>query len=118
VIFSISQMNNAESGRWIMGIALNEQESVELRKQALFWAGQEGGSITDLVNLYGRMSNPEMKEQLIFVYSQRNDKAAVDKLVDIARNDPNTEMRKKALFWLSQSNDPRVADILQQIIDQ
>ncbi|MEO8295742.1 MAG: HEAT repeat domain-containing protein [Gemmatimonadota bacterium] len=118
VIFSISQMSNAESNAWIMGVALNEQEPIELRKQALFWAGQEGGSITDLVNLYGRMSNQEMKEQLIFVYSQRNEKAAVDKLIDIARNDPNPEMKKKALFWLSQSNDPRVAEILQSIINQ
>ncbi|MEO8200450.1 MAG: HEAT repeat domain-containing protein [Gemmatimonadota bacterium] len=118
VIFSISQMSNAESSRWIMSVAMDDKEPIELRKQALFWAGQDGGSITDLVNLYGRMSNPDMKEQLIFVYSQRNEKAAIDKLVDIARNDANPEMKKKALFWLSQSNDPRVVDILQQIIDQ
>lgn len=118
IIFSLSQMGGEENTRWIMNIALDEKESTEVRKQALFWAGQEGGSITDLVNLYGRMTNQEMKEQLIFVYSQRNEKAAVDKLVDIARNDTNSEMRKKALFWLSQSNDPRVPEILQQIIDQ
>ncbi|MEP7325761.1 MAG: HEAT repeat domain-containing protein [Gemmatimonadota bacterium] len=118
VIFSLSQMNSAENARFIMSIALNESEGIEMRKQALFWAGQQGGSITDLVALYAKMTNPEMKEQLIFVYSQRNEKPAVDKLVDIARSDPDREMRKKALFWLSQSNDPRVAEILQQIIDQ
>ncbi len=118
VIFSLSQMNSAENARFIMNIALNESEDIEMRKQALFWAGQQGGSITDLVALYAKMTNPEMKEQLIFVYSQRNEKPAVDKLVDIARSDPDREMRKKALFWLSQSNDPRVAEILQQIIDQ
>jgi HEAT repeat protein len=118
VIFSLSQMNSAENARFIMSIALNESEDIEMRKQALFWAGQQGGSITDLVALYAKMTNPEMKEQLIFVYSQRNEKPAVDKLVDIARSDPDREMRKKALFWLSQSNDPRVAEILQQIIDQ
>jgi HEAT repeat protein len=118
VIFSLSQQNSADNARFIMSIALNESEDIDMRKQALFWAGQQGGSITDLVALYAKMTNPEMKEQLIFVYSQRNEKPAVDKLVDIARSDPDREMRKKALFWLSQSNDPRVAEILQQIIDQ
>jgi tetratricopeptide (TPR) repeat protein len=118
IIFSLSQMGGSENSRWIMNIALDENEAIEARKQALFWAGQTGGSITDLVALYGRIQNREMKEQLIFVYSQRNDRAAVDKLLDIARNDSDREMRKKALFWLSQSNDPRVADLLQEIIDQ
>jgi HEAT repeat protein len=118
VIFSLSQMNREENVRFIMNIALDESEDIEMRKQALFWAGQQGGSMTDLVALYDRMKNPEMREQLIFVYSQRREKAAVDKLVEIARSDPDREMRKKALFWLSQSNDPRVAEILQQIIDQ
>ena len=84
-----------------MNIALDENESVEARKQALFWAGQTGGSITDLVGLYSRMQNREMKEQLIFVYSQRNERAAVDKLLEIARTDGDREMRKKALFWLA-----------------
>jgi HEAT repeat protein len=118
IIFSLSQMNNAENNRWIMNIALNENETIEARKQALFWAGQTGGSITDLIGLYSRIQNREMKEQLIFVYSQRNERPAVDKLLEIARTDSDREMRKKALFWLSQSNDPRVADLLQEIIDQ
>jgi HEAT repeat protein len=118
IIFSLSQMRGDENNRWIMNIALNESENIEMRKQALFWAGQTGGNVTDLVSLYSRIQSSEMKEQLIFVYSQRREKAAVDKLLDIARNDGDREMRKKALFWLSQSNDPRVADLLQEIIDQ
>ena len=118
IIFSLSQMNDPENTQWIMNLALNESEPIEVRKQALFWAGQSGGSIADLIALYGRVTNVEMKEQLIFVYSQRNEKAAVDKLLDIAKNDSDREMRKKALFWLSQSNDPRVADFVAEIIDQ
>jgi len=59
-----------------------------------------------------------MREQLIFVLSQRGDKPAADKLFDIAKSDPDRELRKKALFWLGQMNDPRVADLLQQILEQ
>jgi len=64
------------------------------------------------------MSNREMKEQLIFVYSQRREREAVDKLMSIAKNETDRELRKKAVFWLSQSKDPRVAEFLMQLINQ
>ena len=74
--------------------------------------------VADLTALYAAMTDREMREQLIFVYSQRDEPAAVDKLLDIARRDPDAELRKKALFWLGQSDDPRAAKALQDIIEQ
>jgi hypothetical protein len=59
-----------------------------------------------------------MKDQLIFVFSQRDEPAMTDKLLDIARRDADPELRKKALFWLGQSDDPRAAKALQDIIEQ
>jgi HEAT repeat protein len=118
VLFSISQAGGAENDRWLLGVARDAQQPIELRKQALFWAGQGGASIADLAGLYGTMPDREMREQLIFVYSQRDEPAAVDKLLDIARREPDKELRKKALFWLGQSSDPRAAKALQDIIEQ
>ena len=74
--------------------------------------------MADLGTLYNTLDDPAMREQLIFVYSQRDEPAAVDKLLEIARRDPNPEMRKKALFWLGQSDDPRAAKALEDIIAQ
>jgi HEAT repeat protein len=59
-----------------------------------------------------------MKEQLIFVYSQRKDAQAVDKLMDIARRDTDPDLRRKAVFWLGQSRDPRAAQLLIELINQ
>lgn len=118
VIFSLSQMGGDENGRWLMDIALNEREPVEMRKKALFWAGQTGANLGQLVGLYDRMQNQEMKEQLIFVYSQRDEAGAVDKLIQIAKTERNPELRKKAVFWLGQSHDPRAAQALMEIINQ
>ena len=118
VIFSLSQMGGPENGRWLMDIALNEREPVEMRKKALFWAGQTGGNLDQLVGLYDRMQNEEMKDQLIFVYSQRHEPAALDKLIQIAKTEQDKELRKKALFWLGQSHDPRAAQVLLEIINQ
>ena len=63
------------------------------------------------------MNDRELKEQLIFVFSQRRESAAVDKLLAIGKSEPDRELRKKAIFWLSQSRDPRVAKFLQDLIE-
>jgi HEAT repeat protein len=118
VIFSLSQMGEAENGRWLMDIALNEREPIEMRKKALFWAGQTGADLGQLAELYDRIQNTEMKEQLIFVYSQRHESAALDALIKIAKTEQNRELRKKAIFWLGQSHDPRAAQVLLEIINQ
>jgi TolA-binding protein len=118
VIFGVSQRRSAESQRWLLDLARNRAEPLELRKSALFWAGQGGVAIADLVALYDTMDDREMREQLIFVYSQRREREAVDKLMDIARRDPDRELRGKAIFWLGQSKDPRVAQFLLELINQ
>ena len=118
ILFSLSQMQGEENGRWLIGIAGDSTESLEMRKQALFWAGQAGVSISELTKLYGRVSDLEMREQLIFVYSQRDEPAALDQLLKIAKSDPRPELRKRALFWLGQSGDPRAIQAIQDIIDQ
>jgi HEAT repeat protein len=117
VIFSLSQMGGADNGRWLMDIALNEREPVEMRKKALFWVGQTGGNLDQLAALYDRIQNQEMKEQLIFVYSQRHEAAALDQLIRIAKTEQDKELRKKAIFWLGQSHDPRAAQVLLEIIN-
>ena len=119
IIFSLSQQRAFGNGDWVMNIALDQNESIEMRKHALFWAGQSGASIDQFSSLYDKVSETEIKEQLIFVLSQRGrDAKAIDKLMDIARNDKDREMRSKAIFWLGQSRDPRVAKFLEDLISR
>ena len=42
IIFSISQTRNAGSEQWLLDQAMNAKNSMDIRKQALFWAGQSG----------------------------------------------------------------------------
>jgi HEAT repeat protein len=118
VLFSLSQMGGEENGRWLLGVARDASQKIEIRKQALFWAGQGGVSVDELTRLYANVSDREMREQLIFVYSQRNEPPALEKLIDIAKRDPSPELRKRALFWLGQSDDARAVQAIQDIIDQ
>ncbi len=120
IIFSLSQQRGFGNAEWIMNIALDPKENIEMRKQALFWAGQNGGASTEsFASLYNKMTDSEMKEQLIFVLSQRSrDGKALEKLMDIAKNDKDKELRSKAVFWLGQSRDPRAAKFLEDLISK
>jgi HEAT repeat protein len=118
IIFAMSQQHDAASQRWLMDIVSNPSEDIEVRKKALFWAGQTGVPVQELSALYSRMSEREMKDQMIFVFSQRQERAAIDKLMDIAKNDSDREARRKAMFWLGQSRDARVSAFLADMINR
>ncbi len=117
ILFSLSQMRGEGNDKWLMDVAANSKYSVETRKQAIFGAGQAGVSTADLAALYPRLTDRELKGQLIWVLSDKHDPAGIDRLMQIAKTDPDREMRKKAIFWLGQSNDPRVKDFLLEIIN-
>jgi TolA-binding protein len=117
ILFSLSQMRGEGNDRWLLDVASNPKHSVETRKQAIFSAGQAGVSMADLAALYPKLTDRELKGQLIWVMSEKHDGAAVDRLIAIAKSDPDLEMRKKAIFWLGQMDDPRVKDFLVEIIN-
>lgn len=119
VLFSLSQMRGQGNERWLLNVAQDANQSVEVRKQALFWASQSGVALSEIVGLYDRIRDDDLREHLIFVLSQRmREQAAMDKIIDIARHDANPRMREKALFWLGQSRDPRAAQVLREVIEQ
>jgi HEAT repeat protein len=117
VVQSLSQSDDPADRRWLLGVAQDAHQDIEVRKKALFWAGQGGVSIADLSALYGSMTDEALKEQVIFVLSQRDEREATDKLIDIARHDSNIELRKKAIFWLGQRDDPRIRQLLEDLIN-
>jgi HEAT repeat protein len=120
ILFSISQMRGSASSQWLLDQAVNSKNSMELRKQALFWAGENGTlDFSKLAALYDKASEEEFKNQVIFVLSQRSKSPeAVDKLIDIAKNEKNRELKKQALFWLGQSHDPRAIKALMEIVNK
>jgi HEAT repeat protein len=119
IIQAMSQAHTPEAMRWLIEIARDKSISIEARKNALFWAGQSGADVRQLVDLYDEMKGQsDIQNQLIFVFSQRRDREAVDKLMDIAKNDSDRDLRKQAIFWLGQSRDPRVQQFILDLINR
>jgi hypothetical protein len=98
---------------WLVDRARDPREPIKVRKSALFWAGQRELTPTkDLVAFYRSTTEPELRDHAVFVLSQRQDDAALNELMHIAREDSDKHMRARALFWLAQRDDPRVAKLI------
>jgi HEAT repeat protein len=118
VLFSISQRRGTESRDWLLARARDSSEPLELRKNALFWAGQAGLEVQEVMDIYRASSDLEMKKQALFVLTQvRGGGAeAADALMEIARTEDDAELKQQAIFWLGQNRDPRVAEFLLELI--
>ena len=116
-VFQGMMQDEDAGGRWLIERARDEKESTRLRRSALFWAGQRAATPTaDILGVYRDAGNTDLREHAIFVLSQRQDDAATDALITIARQDSDTRMRGKALFWLAQKNDPRVKKLIADLV--
>ncbi len=118
ILFAISQRRGGGNEAFVLGIVKDPKESIEVRKKAIFTAGQMGIDAAQLGALYASLDSRELREQVIFALSQQHDGAALDKLMDIAKSDPDRELRKKAIFWLGQSRDPKVTAFLTELINK
>jgi len=94
----------------------DNEATMQARKAALFWLGQTDSPTRDLLNLDDALKGATLREQYVFVLSQLQDDAALDKLIDLARHDPSVETRKKAMFWLGQSHDPKAVQFFRDIL--
>jgi hypothetical protein len=115
----VSQTRLPGASAWLIDMARDKTADIEVRKDAVFSAGQ-GREIdfAQLSSLYDQSrGQDEFQDHILFVLSQRKEPAAVDKLMDVAKTDPSAERRKQALFWLGQKkDDPRIAKFMRDII--
>jgi HEAT repeat protein len=116
VLFSVSQHDAWDGTRWLLDKARDESQPMEVRRKAVFWAGQGHASVADITALYRSAKDTRLREHIIFVLSQQREEAATTQLIAIAKEDPDREMRKKALFWLAQKDDPRVTKLITDMV--
>jgi hypothetical protein len=96
--------------------ARDASRGVEGRKQALFWAEQAGAPTAELLALYDALDDRRLREHALFVLSRRDEDAARDRLLAVARSDADRGLRKTALFWLTQQKDPRAERLIAELL--
>lgn len=118
VLAVLAEVGGSENTRWLLAVARDESASISTRRRALSHAARAGVPVADLVRMYDTTTDPQMKEALISVYVQSGDRAAIDKLLSIAKNDENAGIRRRTIAQLSHSQDPRVKELLKELIER
>ncbi len=106
---------------FLADIVRNEQETIEVRKQAAFGIGvnKDKAALPTLQNLYAQVTPRELKRQIIFATSINDNKdAAVDFLINTASNEQDRELKKQALFWLGQKAGDRSLKYLSDVAEK
>lgn len=119
IIQAVANQKTPDRTAWLLGVARDKRQEIEPRKKALHYGGQGGVELKELLPLYDELSGQtEMQDQMLYVYSQRRESEATDKLLQIAKTEKNPELRKKSIFWLGQRKDPRVKQFLLDLLNQ
>lgn len=118
IIHAVVGLKTPEVTKWLLDMAKDKTIDVESRKNAIYWANEQRTvDMNDLNAIYDQArGEDEVQKQVLFVYSNRKEPAAVDKLMAIAKSDPNIEMKKSALYWLGTKNDPRIKQFILDLI--
>jgi HEAT repeat protein len=117
VLNSIARIGSPEDQAWLLNLARNGDQPIELRVSALrYVSGSSSVAIADVVKLYDSIGERPLREQLINVYGYRKEPEATDKLIDIAKNGTDPNLRRQAIAALTRKNDPRTAKLLLEII--
>jgi HEAT repeat protein len=107
-VFWLGQVGGEQ--QFLSDLARNDQEDVELRKQAVFAIGisRDKSSLATLQNLSQSVQNREVRKQITFAASiNENKDEAVTFLISLATNERDTDVKKQAIFWLGQKAGER-----------
>jgi HEAT repeat protein len=118
VMTSLAEMGGSENARWLMSIARDENETLRNRRRAIQLADRAGVPTADLVAMYDRVKDPQVRESLLAAYVQVGTKQATDKLLSIAKTETDYALRRKAVSYMSRSDDPRVKEALKEIVEK
>ncbi|MEP6495477.1 MAG: HEAT repeat domain-containing protein [bacterium] len=118
VFSALADIGGAENTRWMINMAENGNEPLQMRRRALDAASRSGAPISDMVKLYDTTTDPSMKQTLVGLYVRNGEKAAVDKLLAIIKGEENISVRRNTISQLAHSEDPRIKAALQDIVSR
>ena len=118
-IFPATLADADETWRELIDVARDPTVHRGVRKNALFWVGQEADdAATEELSGVALADDEEqeVRDAAIFALSQRPENQAIGSLIEIARSAEQAESRQSAMFWLAQTDDERVVSFFEEIL--
>lgn len=117
-INAIANFGGTENLRWLLALAGDANQPAQTRRRAIQHAYRAGASTSDLIRLYDSSTDNELKDAILSTFVESGDKAATDKLMQVAKSDENLQRRRRAINMLSRSSDERVKQFLSELANR
>ena len=101
----------------LLKVARDDGRPRELRRSVMMWLSNGVSDHLGIVNADRSTSDDdEMRNQAIYILSQRPKSEGVPELIELARSSKHPSARKTAIYWLGQSGDPRAVDVYAELL--
>lgn len=115
IVNAVSRIGGDQNEQWLMSLAKNEDESIDVRTNALRYVARTA-DIGNLNKFYDGLSARPLREEVINALGNRKEPEATDKLIEIARSGTDPQVRRSAINTLTRKNDPRTNKLLLDIL--
>jgi HEAT repeat protein len=106
---------------FLADLVRNEGEDEDVRRAAGHALGvsSDPAALNVLTNLYGTISDREVKRNLIHSISiNSNQDPAIDFLIKLAKTEPDREARNQALFWLGHKAGEKSLGVIKDVVEK
>jgi HEAT repeat protein len=118
IISAVGRIGGRTNDQWLMGIVRNRDEQMSLRREAISRLRPAALSVEEIGRLFDALAERELRGGLVSQLANRDDVAATDKLIEIARSGTDPELRRMAIQALARKNDPRSTKLLLEMVEK
>lgn len=109
----IANFGGSENVRWLLALAKDADQPIATRRRAVTHAYRGGTPVSEIIKVYDETTDTQLKDAVMSALAESGEKAATDKLMQIARMDESPQMRRRAISMLGRSSDERVKKFLE-----
>jgi HEAT repeat protein len=91
---------------------------MSLRREAISRLRPAALPVEEIGRLFDALAERELRGALVSQLAGRDDPAATDKLIEIARTGTDPELRRMAIQALARKNDPRSTKLLLEMVEK
>lgn len=118
ILSAVARIGGSASEQWLLSVAKNKDEDTSLRREALSRIKTSALSIEELGKLFDALPERELRYAVVNQLASRDEPAAVDKLIEIAKSGTDPQVRRQAIAALAQKKDPRTMKLLLELVEK
>jgi hypothetical protein len=109
-------VDGGDPWKLFLKLARDENRPMEFKRTVMMWLSNAVSEHLGILDDPARTEEDEMRDQAVYVLSQRPKAEGIPALIDVARTSSHPSARKTALYWLGQSGDPRAVDVYAELL--